>query len=664
MAPGSFAKERTWRVRSPLDRPSGPPLEAVAEGRADERRAISDFSYRAVRATPKREMSKRRLMPVPAPTAGRGRPRHFEGMSIVAINPNIEFRRPPWVVELFDLLRPCRQRILVVADGGINYHPSEGLGLTELLNALADPAFVPRVPEVTRAHRSPGAGSGAALTGFRFDTAAVPLTRANYDQLWLIGIASGTAQNANSGAYNAFNALNDNEIGVIAAFMEAGGGVFATGDHGALGFSLSGLLPRIRHMREWRTTPMGLESVPTALGRLDTMSDPGPEKNYQFDDQSDDRPQRVFPHYRRNAMGNWVVHPLLSSGSGDIDVLPDHAHESECRGLTAGTGMFPAKGATPAFTEFPSATGATPLPEIVATAISGGRQIETSVGVKPPPTPRSFGAISAYDGDAANKGRIVCQATWHHLVNVNLNGVGSPVFGPGFDGSAARTGMRDAMGAPTANYLQIKRYFGNLVRWLAPKNRRTCGVLSDLVVARFTPPLVEEIPELVPFPPPGPDPLDDRRRVALGKAAFAVLASNYGLAGASEIVADLVDIDDGGRQLNAALRADTDGDLMPLGEMHLAALGGVMEHLVRELPESPYGEDFRRAIKKLATADRIDRVLAEGVRRGTQSAAEGIHRRLEATRDLLRRVAVDAGTGKPPGKSPRSTRVRATQAAD
>ena len=90
-------------------------------------------------------------------------------------------------------------------------------------------------------------------------------------------------------------------------------------------------------------------------------------------------------------------------------------------------------------------------PHVVAVSISAGRFITDTL--KPPVRPRCFGAISAYDGDPAGVGRIVCDATWHHFVNINLNGSGA-----GLDPTTLlpRTGLY-AGGMPTPEYLKIQR---------------------------------------------------------------------------------------------------------------------------------------------------------------------------------------------------------------
>ena len=77
---------------------------------------------------------------------------------------------------------------------------------------------------------------------FNFNTAAIPVTVANYDQIWLFGVNATPLQAA--------------ERTRIEAFMQAGGGVFATGDHSSLGFGMGAHIPRARSMRDWSSVPM------------------------------------------------------------------------------------------------------------------------------------------------------------------------------------------------------------------------------------------------------------------------------------------------------------------------------------------------------------------------------------------------------------------------
>lgn len=252
-------------------------------------------------------------------------------------------------------VRPCRPRILMLVDGSLGYQDNSGFGLWRFLHGLTVASGVATKPILTLAdrgvHPTPtvtiGPDTYTIVNNFNFSTATTPVTLANYDQIWIFGF--------NSGAFSLSNA----EAAVVSEFMNGGGGVFATGDHASLGRALSGSLPRIRHMREWEKVPMGTESnAGLAIKRIDTVVNPGSNNLYEFEDQSDDIPQRIYPNYQvtdtdGSAGSAWqaTVSPLLmlpgaltvrrssdasppAGFSKDIDVLPDHAHESVCYDVT------------------------------------------------------------------------------------------------------------------------------------------------------------------------------------------------------------------------------------------------------------------------------------------------------------------------------------------
>ncbi|MGJ5672839.1 MAG: hypothetical protein ACR9NN_04370 [Nostochopsis sp.] len=355
-----------------------------------------------------------------------------------------------------------------------------------------------------------GTDTYTVQTSFNFATATPAVTLANYDQIWLFGINPG-------------GTLSNPEIAAIADFMNSGGGVFATGDHASLGRGLSGSLPRIRHMREWNNIPMGSESPEIAVNRIDTVVDPGANGLYEFADQSDSIAQRIYPNYKVvSASGaerwNATVHPLLmlpgatvtrtgavgaSGFTQDIDVLPDHPHESVCYAVTNAAvlgGTYTLAGQN--FEEFrPSvASGQRVGSEIVAYAVSGGRSVLNSVW-KPPVHPQMFGVISAYDGRLAQPypgktqrpGRIVCDSTWHHFVNINLDGTGeAPRNGLG-TWSGGTPGSGTFTPSPALN--KIYAYYRNIVSWLQPANRIWCRLWWDLVAIRFHPRIAEELLE-------------------------------------------------------------------------------------------------------------------------------------------------------------------------
>jgi hypothetical protein len=131
-------------------------------------------------------------------------------------------------------------------------------------------------------------------------------------------------------------------------------------------------------------------------------------------------------------------------------------------------------------------------PAIVAYGVSGGRSVLNGEW-KPPVRPRMFGISSAYDGRLAQPytgktqrpGRIVCDSTWHHYLNINLDGTES-----------GRTGLGTGSGAafvPSPDLQKIFTYYRNTLNWLQPANRIWCPIWWDLVATRLNPALFEEL---------------------------------------------------------------------------------------------------------------------------------------------------------------------------
>lgn len=509
------------------------------------------------------------------------------------------------VSRLGTLSEPCRPRILVVADGGLNFNAASGFGLTRFLEAITVNSAVTTKPILTLAYRGGvhnpanvtiGPDSYTVLNNYNFANANNGVTIARYDQVWLFGI--------NGGAFT----MNNNELAAMSLFMNAGGGVFATGDHASLGRQMCGGLPRIRHMREWASIPMGTEVPSVAVNRIDTVVDPGPNNLYDFDDQSDSIPQRIYPNYSvtgtTNANWSATVHPLLrlpgapvsrtdhTGFTRDLDVLPDHPHESVCYETPAGVlgGNYSVQGQNfPEYRPFANNAAVRVGATIVAYAVSGGRSVQhPSLVWKPPVRPRMFGVISAYDGRLAapypgqtqRPGRIVCDSTWHHYVNINLDGTGS-----------GRTALGTGSGAafvPGPHLLKIYAYYRNIVRWLQPANRVTCQFVWDITALRFDEMLIEELEVLN-----GTDKWDEL--VAVGRTAAQVLGAKRGTADIGEMVAAVLTTAGREEAANAIAGADEPELLPERHELLLGILGGAV---VRAAELFPIG-DSRAALKVL-----------------------------------------------------------------
>ncbi|WP_019991225.1 hypothetical protein [Rudanella lutea] len=345
--------------------------------------------------------------------------------------------------------RPCRVKLLLLTDGTLDFGLGD-FGLSTFVSILANDGRAYVDFQITIAHRGSNVGNPnvtvhRSIPNFRF-TDGNHFTDTMYDQVWLFGIDSSV------------QGLSDAELVILSAFMNKGGGVFATGDHGELGRALCGSVPRVRKMRLWTNAAgnVGMQDP----NRNDTNRI-GHDAGSQFDDQSDDIPQEIQPRLYSSALGGFLretyPHPILCSPLGRIRVLPDHPHEGQCVEPTDLSGNYEKDG-TP---EFPMGIG----PEIIAysTVLAG-----STASTKQATQAQTFGAICAYDGHRANIGRVVTDSTWHHYVNVNLIGEASEpdtnVKGRGFLASA--TGQQ--------HLAQIKHYYINTAVWLSRPGNHSC----------------------------------------------------------------------------------------------------------------------------------------------------------------------------------------------
>lgn len=548
-------------------------------------------------------------------------------------------------LELFS--QPCRQRILVVTDGFLNFNSSDGFGLSRLVAALR--TYSPQ-PIITLAHRNLGnhnvtiGGVVFAVIGnFNFATAAVTVNTANYDQVWFFGFKSGPV----TGNQNNVHPLTGAEINRLGTFMNNGGGVFATGDHATLGQGMGGELPRIRRMRDWSSVPMGTEGNATARDRIDTVVDPGPGGLYEFDDQGDSIPQRIYPNYRVTWTTTWTatIHPLLrmpgtpanrtnaSGFTNDMDVLPDHPHESICREISATVNAsqlnatYNAHGLN--FQEFPNlASGSGRVgSEIVAFGVSGGRSVNNSGIWKPPVNPRMFGLISAFDGHAAlsyagaptRPGRIVCDSTWHHYVNVNIDGFGTVHSGLGTGFGAGWT--------PSAAGQKVFQYYRNIIAYLIPLNRRNCWLFAELLAIRLHPFLIEELVLVEDFRSPF-------EFEGLGNEAIRLLDSVHGKGAAVEAVRSALRLDGGTIPLADAAEGDllirSDGEASPIVAY---TLGKTLSALAQTLPVGQ-PEQLRKVLKKKGH-EAIEAEIGHTIAAAAAEAVELQIERADARREQL-----------------------------
>lgn len=393
-----------------------------------------------------------------------------------------ELLRPPfkWEIPVWPDLHwgPAQIKVLVVSDGSAySTDPAYGFSLGIALQDAFDSAH-PEHPgyarfTFTKAHRTTADGVTAGFANFTF----APGSLDSFDEVWLFGFVS-------SAPY-----LSSTEIATLHAFMDAGGGVLAMGDHEALGLGLCGGVQRVRAMRKWwfesPPPPAGMLKAPdiTDLTRNDTQQPPLPGS------QSDALPQPIYPNYRYTHAfwrpwwrAQKYPHPVLCGPRGTIKVMPDHAHEGDC--------IVPSPNFANEFTG-----------GVQAEVIARGRNVVgREKGGYVVSDPREFGLIGTWDGHRpeANQGRIVVDSTWHHWFNVNL------------------VGLRSAGGN---NYKDILAYFRNVAIWLAPKRQQAAMRRAGQRILMLTETLVEVTPGLTEFKPERFYSLGVLARDALGRIA-------------------------------------------------------------------------------------------------------------------------------------------------
>ncbi len=512
---------------------------------------------------------------------------------------------PRWHRIIIDL--NCKTRVLLVADG-LTFNPASGFGLSEARDIIATAVTTNHDIEVVTANWN--ADPSADIEGFRFSGSHTvngdTRTIHDYEEIWVFGIAGATAATAMGGA----------DLTELETFMDNGGGVFATGDHNDLGAFLSGNVKRIRSMRLWFNADNAPDGT-NASSRMDTNV-PNAAAGADFDLQSDSVPQRIYPKWYNDG-GMTLAHELLHRHDieGTVTHLPDHPHEGR---VVEPDTLDPI--------EFPNEIA----PEIVAWGVSGG----PGTSSKDPVVPELFGVIGAYDGHQADVGRIVVESTWHHYVNINLNGTGAG----GLGGGVATNGLYQG-GVATPEYEQIQQYFQNIAGWLEPNRIRICSIIIWFPCLRWAWPLVQEI--------------DFRKEPNLGilvSIGDSVVRNMKGLRGGSreELVTLLTDnltLDERVRvHLNprwVRSRKDvqriTPSPLVDRIRLANAVIGGAMWNLAQNLPDTEQ-ESVEIVRKLLSIADgrpettKLMAILSEGAELGLKLVGAEFEGRSSGLADL------------------------------
>ncbi|MEL6875696.1 MAG: hypothetical protein AAGM33_09480, partial [Pseudomonadota bacterium] len=371
-------------------------------------------------------------------------------------------------------------KILMVLDKDFRFEDDGSTDFTymELVNTLEAAGH-----QIIRAHRGSDASVPDENQNFKFDG---PLNLAEVDMLWLLGDA-GFNINADNSA-----ALEPGELAAIAEFMQAGGGVFATGDHDSIGAKMCGAIPRVQVMRKWFAEadperPGGFPGnwPPITPQRADTIQiGTMGDGNRYFASQSDSTPQpiTIVPI-------DGATHPILRNDGHDVEIFPDHMHEGDAIPGWEGydwNGSISGLPGLSAFREFPD-EGGTPLrPQVIATgeglalptllitrdfgSINADAQVQA--------TAKTVGTLCVYDGFKVGVGRIVTGATFHHYVDLNL--IGDPQVDEADEIAAVGVDAQQGQGynVTPSIYADIKAVYRNMVDWTARPGRRIRLILD------------------------------------------------------------------------------------------------------------------------------------------------------------------------------------------
>ena len=358
-------------------------------------------------------------------------------------------------------------KILMVVDGPIRTAEKPGafgIGrVKRLIEALSrgctsfETHTARRHPFDSRLATSPGQqeeaeeNGGHISTSFRFDDRRNGnLVIDDYDEIWLFGFNGESDPRA----------LDTNELRELTRWMNAGGGLFATGDHATLGAALCSGIPRVREMRRWTNA----DGVPPAgtRDRIDTnrptnQAEAQGDSPISFAHERDATPQEIRLTSTLVLNDGMVIgttpHPILCHPQlGAIDVMPDHPHEGRTR--------TPAEMTLDRSFDFGDGVAGDDFPQVGAnrpglSAIAFG-ETEPSPPTDKPYKGRArlieFPMVTVYDGESAGVGRVVVDSTWHHWFDLNIQGL--------------EASNPDAWG-------KVSRYFENIAVWLARRYSAT-----------------------------------------------------------------------------------------------------------------------------------------------------------------------------------------------
>jgi hypothetical protein len=272
----------------------------------------------------------------------------------------------------------------------------------------------------------------------------------DYDEVWFFGYNPGDRPNTDESIKFGDNTpLQDAELKLLAEWMDRGGGVLGTGDHGLLGASLCSRVPRVRTMRKW-TRAQGVPPFDWPdLTRHETLQPPITDP---YAAEGDTRGQPIEPVYRKTSSTS-VPHPLFCAPTGVIKVFPDHMHEGEVVKDDEVDLNLPLEIPGYQGVEYPRALDESVLTVVNVPAINRPtpKVIAHGYTTHDPQNRKRFGLVGVYEGDSAGVGRVVVDSTWHHWLSMNLVGF--------------RNGNRPV-------YENMQAYFRNVALWLARRQQR------------------------------------------------------------------------------------------------------------------------------------------------------------------------------------------------
>lgn len=286
-----------------------------------------------------------------------------------------------------------------------------------------------------------------------------------YDELWIFGDKQANVVSNDVKRAQPYNELDEYERAVLLEWMKSRG-LMITGDHSQifpneddycdkdhsrfinLGAAIGRYVPRAHQLRVWDGPPTRCDAP--LFDNQNTVS--GPDLSSLDNNdllQVDQTPQQIVTQVKPHPLFSWIK---PDGQVGPITVFPDHQHE----------GKVLAPKAEELDQDWPQ--GASP-PEVVAWGHDK----------RPVVNGREYALVVAFDGDPVNVGRIVADSSFHHYIDLNLDG---------FDGKDC-----DGNPKPGTTLDQIAQYYCNLALWLAPKAKRD-QLKNEVLLKLATHPIV------------------------------------------------------------------------------------------------------------------------------------------------------------------------------